>query len=289
MLKKTVSLKLYLVTIIFFFAVIAMLMMVILYKQTAQTESIRTITISTKDNLRELSIVNTTSNDTGDFLPNNVNVLIYLSSSCQACKLFIDNLPMITSVFADVVSFQLLWDDTIPESDDLERIGIPLSYNFSCQKSVKLSTTTPTFYITDSSGIVTFITTDVEMLIKKLVDMNLLAKSEMQQKAFSYIALNYSATDNNVPHLIYFAMDGCSDCHNADKMISDESLEEKYNIVRIYTSNDSNPSRIKDTYDCFKTIFDIKWFPTFALIENDTIRIIGEMPIDDLRTILTKA
>ena len=92
--------------------------------------------------------------------------------------------------------------------------------------------------------------------------------------------------DNSKTDMIYFAMEGCKDCEAANQII-DEDITTIYNIEKIYTENDYGSEQFVDLNDIFATLYDISWYPSFLIIEdNQNYRIVGETPIDKLKEAL---
>ena len=102
------------------------------------------------------------------------------------------------------------------------------------------------------------------------------------QMADNYLKEKYQSGEK--PLLVYFAMDGCSDCEAANPIIEGEKIQDKYQVVTIYREKDKG-KEIIDTYSLLKRVYEITWYPSFVILDKET-RIIGETPLQELETLL---
>ena len=82
--------------------------------------------------------------------------------------------------------------------------------------------------------------------------------------------------------MVYFSMDGCPDCIEADKVLEKESLLDLFSVHRIYREKDPSEERKIDTFSLYKQIYGIDWYPTFLHLSDNGYALIGKTPTDQL-------
>ena len=143
----------------------------------------------------------------------------------------------------------------------------------------------PSAYIINSKGNIVFTTSDMKKIMEKIIKMEDINVQEIVLNSNNYLK-DMIQEDNSKTDMIYFAMEGCKDCEAANQII-DEDITTIYNIEKIYTENDYGSEQFVDLNDIFATLYDISWYPSFLIIEdNQNYRIVGETPIDKLKEAL---
>ncbi len=216
-------------------------------------------------------------------------VAVYLSNSCGRC---VDELPMLQKVNeilcqGQSVQLLLLWEDKIPtkqvEKYDLDKVSYSLG-------NVSLSSTLDTFFVIDSDNQVALVDSKgFENVMTFLLERDILEQSKLVEYANEFIDAHYFSS-NNRPHMVYFSMQGCPDCQEADKIVYGEGVKDNFEIVKIQREKNSiepEEGAFLDESKIFENIYAIDWYPTFLILEPDgTSRIIREVELTELEDML---
>lgn len=218
-----------------------------------------------------------------------VSVVIYLSDTCSSCMGVLADFNRFSEVYGDTINYSIIWTDSIPHSL-IEKYKIDSAINYSLSNKTRLSTSTPTFYILDENNQVVFRDVDRVNLIKKLIDLDVVDVSILQNNATMYIARKYYGI-NNIEEfdnkLVYFYMPGCPDCEKVDALFKENSLPE-YDFLYIYKYDSVGDDKLIDKDKLFASVYGITWYPSFLVAKHGTVKIIGEMPIEQLIDEITK-
>lgn len=71
-------------------------------------------------------------------------------------------------------------------------------------------------------------------------------------------------------------MDGCPDCQNAEKLLNDNNIASKYDMITIYTVDSKGEKECVDEGEVLKNIYDIDWYPSFLILDGDKYEFIGQ-------------
>ena len=164
----------------------------------------------------------------------------------------------------------------------MKKYNVKKEITYKLQKGVSVATSTPTIYIVDKEGKIQFVTDEISQMLTKLYDLQYEKEEIIRQMADNYLKEKYQSGEK--PLLVYFAMDGCSDCEAANPIIEGEKIQDKYQVVTIYREKDKG-KEIIDTYSLLKRVYEITWYPSFVILDKET-RIIGETPLQELETLL---
>lgn len=208
-------------------------------------------------------------------------VVTYLSSSCSSCIKVLADFNRFSYVFGDSLEYRILWLDEIPFAY-VDKYSVDRSINFSLSGKVKISTSTPTFYILDENGKVVFRDISRENLITKLINLQLVPIDTLIVNANEYICKNLYKANSVKDKLIYFYMPGCPDCEAANSVLSEIKLEDQFDIKYVYKYDTTDSSKVIDYDKLFASIYDITWYPSFLVLSDNGYRIIGKMPIDEI-------
>lgn len=217
-----------------------------------------------------------------------ITVVTYISDSCSSCMDVLADFNRFSEVFGNTINYSIVWTDSIPRSL-IEKYKIDTAINYALSSKVRLSTSTPTFYILDENNQVLFRDVDRINLIKKLIELNAVDGDTLRDNATKYIAREYYGI-NNVEELnnklVYFYMPGCPDCAKADELFKATPLSE-FDFLYIYKYDSVGDDLIIDKDKLFVSVYEITWYPSFLVAKNGNIKIIGEMPaeqiIDEIR------
>ena len=210
-------------------------------------------------------------------------LVIYLDSKCGSCYKQLETFERYEELLKKQIEVALLWGNGIP-NQNYEKYGIKESNVFYLDGNKTLSES-PSAYIINSKGNIVFTTSDMKKIMEKIIKMEDINVQEIVLNSNNYLK-DMIQEDNSKTDMIYFAMEGCKDCEAANQII-DEDITTIYNIEKIYTENDYGSEQFVDLNDIFATLYDISWYPSFLIIEdNQNYRIVGETPIDKLKEAL---
>lgn len=212
-----------------------------------------------------------------------VSVVTYISDTCTSCISVLADFNRFSEVYGDTINYFIIWTDSIPHSL-IVKYKIDSAINYSLSNKTRLSTSTPTFYILDENNQVLFRDVDRINLIKKLIELDAVDISILQNNATRYIAREYYGI-NDIEEfdnkLVYFYMPGCPDCAKVDALFQENPLPE-FDFLYIYKYDSVGDDMIIDKDKLFVSVYRITWYPSFLVARHGTIKIIGEMPIDQL-------
>lgn len=218
-----------------------------------------------------------------------VSVVTYLSATCSSCMEVLADFNRFSEVYGDMIDYSIIWTDSTPYSL-IEKYKIDRAINYSLSNKVRLSTLTPTFYILDENNQVVFRDVERANLFKKLMELDNVDVSLLQNNATMYIAREYYGISNIEEFdnkLVYFYMPGCPDCEKVDALFKENPLPE-FDVVYIYKYDSVGDDKIIDKDKLFASVYGITWYPSFLAARHGTAKIIGEMPIEQLIDEITK-
>lgn len=208
-------------------------------------------------------------------------VVTYLSSTCSSCIKTLADFNRFSYIFGDSLDYKILWMDEIPFAY-IDKYSVDRAINFSLNGKAEISTSTPTFYILDKSGTIVFRDISRENLITKLVNLQLVATETLVANANEYICENLFETNSEKDKFVYFYMPGCPDCEAADTVLSEIILEDKFDVMYVYKHDTTDLSKVIDYDKLYARVYEITWYPSFLVLRDNSFRMIGEMPIDEI-------
>lgn len=216
------------------------------------------------------------------------NLVVYLSDSCRGCIESLGTLKDIRGVFGEnEMGYAYLYYGAIPRNIE-DKYGIPKEDCYLIGEDMMLATSLPTFYLVDQDGIVFFTTTELETMIEKITLMEILPQEQLVEQANEYLLAQYFDMESDREKIIYFAMQGCSDCAKADEIINREEIQQRYEVVRIYRESSEDTEFIVDKAQLFRNIYGIEWYPSFEIIRGESSEFVGEVSLEELEAILTQ-
>jgi hypothetical protein len=107
-------------------------------------------------------------------------------------------------------------------------------------------------------------------------------KNSFIQNTNEYILTHYIKDSGNRTSCIYFTMENCYGCEEINKLIEDKTIQENYEIVKVYDYNDMDNSHTRDIYGIYESIYNIVIYPSFLIIdkESNSVRITNELPLN---------
>lgn len=257
----------------------------IIRKTTAQTQ----IFVKYGDTFSGFELTAYDGTTLNDIPKGKFSVVTYLSDTCSSCMGVLEDFNRFSEIFGDSIKYSIIWIDSIPDRL-IEKYKIDREINYSLSSKIRLSTSTPTYYILDGDNKVVFRDVDRINLILKLIELDVVDVNTLQNNATMYIAKEYYGIDNLETFdkkLIYFYMPGCPDCARVDELFKENPLSE-FETLCIYKYDSKGDDIIIDTDKLFVSVYGITWYPSFLVADHGNIRIIGEMPIEQLIDEITK-
>lgn len=288
MMKKQVSLKLYILAVVGILVIVGLGIFIYTWKNQSMAKNINydAIPLEYGDSIQKFQ-VSDSAGETLSSLPDSkkdYSVVFYLSATCHGCTDILGNFDRIQSIFGqEKLDYYYLWTDGIPDTMLKEySIDEQLCYSMGTER---LATSMPTFYIVDGDMNVEFTTIDASLLVEKLVKLDIFSKEELVDNANRYLGdclLDDSVSD----HLVYFAMEGCPDCEAVNPFIESDEITKIYDVLKIYKYDDLEEGRLKDNFGIFKEVYGISWYPSFLVFHDGDFEFIGEISIDELEKVL---
>ena len=151
-----------------------------------------------------------------------------------------------------------------------------------------LATSLPTFYLVDGEGTVVFRTDKLELIIQKLIALEIVPQEKLVEQADAYLLERYFQAESDKQQIIYFAMKGCGDCEAADELIDSEEVGERYDVVRIYRDKTEEEGEAGDDFGLFREVYGISWYPSFEILRGSEREFVGEVSLGELERILMR-
>lgn len=221
-------------------------------------------------------------------------VVYYLDTRCKTCIDQLEIIRRLSSVLKKSdIELKILWKDKI-KPQLINQYNLPLDINYYISNNSKLDTGTPTIYILDSKNTIIYSTIETNKIIKKIISLDGIALNQIKSDAVHFIqneADQFIDLDSNKPLLVYFSLEGCSDCEKANSIIAKKSIQTHYNIFEITTKdyNTEDSDEFVDFENLFMYIFEIDWYPSFLKVKlEDKYEFIGETKLEDLETKILK-
>ncbi|PWJ49769.1 thioredoxin family protein [Faecalicatena contorta] len=209
-------------------------------------------------------------------------IVFYIDPYCESCIKSFTVAERMSSILSEDISVNILWRQR-PSTNIEKKAGVP-SDNQYVLDNIKLSNPYPTYFILDDKDEIVLMTDNVEKVMKKILSFEDISKEHIIDRTNSYLSVKVEG--NNKPILIYFAMEGCPDCEKAEEMLWDNHIQEKYNILTVYTEESYGEHEYVDVSNVFGIIYDIEWYPSFLILEQDEYKFVGENTLEDLKQIL---
>ncbi len=251
------------------------------------------IVLKNNDNLRNYKLIDYNGNSVNLNVSKPHSIVYYLDKDCGNCLESLSVVDTMTQVlppelFDIIVIWNLKARTGFAESMGVKKENIYISNN------IRLSSSTPTFFILDSQGRINFTSVTWEDLVKRVLEYEDTNLARLQKNADAFLQEKYSSEkkDGELPFLIYFAMEGCADCAAAEPIVYSSDLVDKYNILTLYRDRENVPSELNefiDKKDFLATIYDVSWYPSFRIISSNQTLDIGEVPLSELKEMLLQA
>jgi thiol-disulfide isomerase/thioredoxin len=258
-------------------------------EQSGQAALLESIYLENGDHVSILPVVDTDGkNLSGPPIEKEMNLLVYLSDSCGGCLGSMDTLRDLMGVFGtDEIGYAYLYSNSVPRNLE-EKYGISREYCYCLDENLMLATSLPTFYLVDGEGTVVFRTDKLELIIQKLIALEIVPQEKLVEQADAYLLERYFQAESDKQQIIYFAMKGCGDCEAADELIDSEEVGERYDVVRIYRDKTEEEGEAGDDFGLFREVYGISWYPSFEILRGSEREFVGEVSLGELERILMR-
>ncbi|MEG0692196.1 MAG: hypothetical protein RR444_03850 [Oscillospiraceae bacterium] len=206
-------------------------------------------------------------------------IVFYIDPYCNSCIEKLKTVEHAYGIFKELsIEVAVLWRQ-IPK--DKAMANIPKENQYVVEE-YGIVNDYPMFFLLDVDNKVNLIADDVLKVINKLNENEDITKEKMITASNKYIKKNNNITNGGKKCLIYFVMDGCPDCEEADEILSSEVIKEKYQLLTIYTKESFGEKKLVDTDDLFQNLYGIDWYPSFIIIDQEDYKFIGKETIEKL-------
>lgn len=267
-------------------AIIAVVVVLMIHNSVQNRETVQreAIDIRYGDNFTILSFTDMNGDHAQLKLEKELSCVFYLSDSCAGCVDVIRNINKIMQIIdSEYVSYNIVWQDRIP-SKIIEEYEIPKECCYLLDGNIEPFTAFPCIYILDNMGNIIYYDANVDHAIEKLYSLNIEYyenADEIKANANEYLRNKYDDSEKKL--LIYFRMEGCSDCLSADEILESSDIGEEYNVVSVYKYNDTDISHEKDDYGLLRFAYGINWYPSFLRFDDaGNVKFIGECPENEI-------
>lgn len=217
-------------------------------------------------------------------------VVFYLDTRCKTCKDQLEVIRRLNKILENNdIEVKILWKDSIKLSL-LEKYNIPAGINYVLDGS-DIDAGTPTIYILDNNNNIIYNTIETDKIMKKIMNLDGISQEQLKKESnefFKEESKKLNNYDENKELLVYFSLKGCSDCEKADSIINKKTMQQKYNIFKI-SSSDNNTEESGETIDngnLFSYIYQLEWYPSFLKVKSDGSKFVGETKFEDLENVL---
>jgi hypothetical protein len=239
--------------------------------------------ISLNDDISDIEFydINNTKATFGD----GYKFIVYLSPDCSTCITHLPILKKVNETFGKDtnLAFMLMWADKLPDESILDYYGFSeCSYfvsDFHAAKSYN------TVFLADADNNIIFKDdTGYNGILDNIMELDILNRDDLILNANIYIIENLVKQYDSKTNLIYFSMPGCPDCAEADPIVYDNEITDKFHITRIELVKGAEMHEIKDEYNIFRKIYSIDWYPSFLIINDDnTWGIVRKVELDVMK------
>jgi len=224
--------------------------------------------LSVNDNISDLELYDIDNKKTE--LKNEYKFIVYLSADCGTCINHRPLLKKINETFGKDpnIIFMIIWEDKFPEDFVLDYYGFrDCSYsakNFYAAKSYN------TVFIADKDNKIVFAEeAGYEGAFDYILSLDIIDKEQLILNTNAHIISDLVRQYDDKNNLIYFSMPGCPDCSAADPIIYGKEITDRFNITRIELTKGAEAFDFKDDYNIYKRVYDIDWYPSFLIINED--------------------
>lgn len=253
----------------------------------ARSKKLEVLYLRYGDQITQVQVYDMNGNKTTIQPTSEYTLLFYLSAYCGTCIEYLPEISLLQEVFSEEdISVQIVWLEKPPRSQ-LRKYNLPDEINYSMGDKVKLDSSTPTYYLLDKNGSVIFKDVVAINLMDKVAELGIFSLPTVKEGLNAYLRRKYDVQGKKGLTMIMFSLEGCSDCADADKMISDRKLDDIFLINRIYSYRDNAEPR--DRFKIYRYVYEISWYPSFLILNDDDFFFVGEVSLNELENCLRDA
>ena len=214
-------------------------------------------------------------------LDNKYKVFLYIDASCESCiKSFSVVERMYTLLKEEKIAVNIIWRQK-PDGGLLKSLSIPKDSQYETD-GINLRNEFPLYVLTGADNRIMMMTENADKMMQKILLLDNVDKNKIVQAANTYLQNLLSESGNGKSDLIYFAMDGCSDCESAMKTLNEKKVLSGYNLLTIYTEDSYGEKELTDDGGLFRVIYGIEWYPSFLIVRNGEYEFVGQETEADL-------
>lgn len=218
-------------------------------------------------------------------------VVFYLDTRCKTCKDQLEVVRRLNKILENNdIEVRVLWKDSI-KVPLIEKYNIPVGINYVLDSS-DIYAGTPTIYMLDNSNNIIYNTIETDKIMKKVISLDGISQEQVKKesnKFFKEESKKIADYDQNKDLMVYFSLKGCSDCEKADSIINKKNIQQKYNILKISSSDNitEDNGEFIDNGNLFSYVYELEWSPSFLKIKSNEYKFIGETKFEDLENVLS--
>lgn len=263
------------------------IMGIIITNNTKNDKSSISIPIEYGDYFPDIKITSI-NGDSFDFI-NDIHeykIVFYVDKYCSSCLDSLNIVERFTKIYkSSKINYYILWNGEYSLSH-IEKYNLKKENNIILHNDYELAISKPSFFILNKDNNIIFTDVSYENLVDKISQYNIFSSNDLIENSNKFLINKYFLSSTKIP-LIYFSMEDCPDCIESNKIINTENIKSKFDIVTIYYKNIKNSSdKIVDYGNLFLKIYNIEWYPSFLLINNEDYNFIGKTFPEDLEKIL---
>ena len=207
------------------------------------------------------------------YLTKDVNLLVYLSSSCQSCIQTEESINRLADILDGYVDILLVFKEKAIDETMLPYIVVTQEQYIAEQY--------PYYFIVDSNCQVILATNDTLLAIDQIFAKIHAESDVLEANAIDYLRKRYG---NDKDTLVYFAMSGCADCIAAEQILETSNrIRNEFSVESIYRYNETNQSKEIDRFKILQNALRIDWYPTFVkLYSTGEYEIVRKVQLDKL-------
>ena len=207
------------------------------------------------------------------YLTKDVNLLVYLSSSCQSCIQTEESINRLADILDGYVDILFVFKEKAIDETMLPYIVVTQEQYIAEQY--------PYYFIVDSNCQVILATNDALLAIDQIFAKIHAESDVLEANAIDYLHKRYGSDKDT---LVYFAMSGCADCIAAEQILETSNrIRNEFSVESIYRYNETNQSKEIDRFKILQNALRIDWYPTFVkLYSTGEYEIVRKVQLDKL-------
>lgn len=242
-----------------------------------------TILLRYGDNIQDISCNPLNGSEVSLVNESGYSVIFYIDPYCESCLKSFALANQMNDILGKFLDVTIVWRQE-PSKDIISKIGINEDQQFILD-NIGIANPYPEYFVIDNKGEIVLLVDELGKLSKNIVDLDCFTDDEIVESANQYFA-GKAPKDSDKPILVYFAMEGCKDCAEAEELLNSRNVKDYYDIITVYTEDSYGEQEYADIGRIFLEIYGIEWYPSFAILKDDTYQFIGETSMEELEGLL---